>query len=65
MGHTSRIMEDSGTESNVDYDGLTQEVPKEKDISALMLCSLRDHRDCRSSSSNHPHPGASGEQTAL
>ena len=33
VGHTRRSREDSDTESNVDYDGLTQVVLKEKNIS--------------------------------
>jgi len=31
-GHTSKSMEDNGTESNVDYDGMAQEVLKGKNI---------------------------------
>lgn len=33
MGQTSTNVEVSGAESNVDYDGPTQEVSEEKDIS--------------------------------
>lgn len=33
MGHTSRRMQDSGTESNIDYESLVQEISEEKNIS--------------------------------
>ena len=33
LGHTSRHVEDSGAESNVDYGGLVQVVSEEKTIS--------------------------------
>ena len=37
MGNASRNMKDSVAESNVDYDGLTQDILKEKNISIFGL----------------------------
>jgi hypothetical protein len=38
MNHTSRSMDDSNTESNIDYDSLHQEFSKEKNL----VCGLEN-----------------------
>ena len=37
MGHTSRIMEDKGTDYDLNCDGLAQEVSEEKNINMQLM----------------------------